>query len=84
MESVHADGVAARLDVRRAAGGLEHSKLSLELDGVAAIRLEGVADGLLVEAALDRRAGLSTVGSDVIAGGCSRAAPGPSIVIPSS
>ena len=54
MERVHADGVAARLDLARAAGGLEDAKLRLELDGVAAEGLEGVADGLLVEASLDR------------------------------
>ena len=54
VQRVHADGVTARLDLARAAGGLEDAKLSLELDGVAAEGLEGVAYGLLVEASLDR------------------------------
>ncbi len=40
--------------MRGAACGLEDAKLSLELHGVATVRLEGVADGLFLEAACDR------------------------------
>jgi hypothetical protein len=53
VQRVHANGVTARLDLARAAGGLEDAKLGLKLDGVAAEGLEGVAYGLLVEASLD-------------------------------
>ena len=54
VERVHADGMTARLDLARAACGLEDAKLGLQLDGVAAEGLEGVAYRLLVEASLDR------------------------------
>jgi hypothetical protein len=54
MQRIHADGMTARLDLARTAGGLEDTKLSLKLDGVSAEGLEGVAHGLLVEASLDR------------------------------
>src|SRR5207244_9960156 len=51
MERVHPHGVARRLDLLGAApGGLEHSKLCLQLRGMAAERLERLANAVLVVA----------------------------------
>jgi hypothetical protein len=49
VERIHANGVAGRIDLRRATGGLEDAELGLELDGVPAEGLERVAHSLLVE-----------------------------------
>ena len=43
VQRVHADGVAARLDLAGAAGGLQHAELGLELGRVTAERVEGLA-----------------------------------------
>ena len=43
VQRVHADGVAARLDLAGTAGGLKHAELSLELGCMAAERIEGLA-----------------------------------------
>jgi hypothetical protein len=55
VERIHAHGMPGRFGLPRPAGGLEDAKLSLELDGVAAERLECFAHGLLVESALRDR-----------------------------
>ena len=56
VQRVHPDGVTGRLDVGGLARRLEHAQLRLELQRVAAERVEGLADAVGVEpAALDRR-----------------------------
>ena len=55
MESVHAHGMAGGVNLCGATGGLEDPQLRLELDRVAAVRLECVTDCLRLIAALDRR-----------------------------
>jgi hypothetical protein len=50
MERVHPDGMTGRLDRGASAGGLEHAELRLQLRGVTAERVEGLAHALGIEA----------------------------------
>src|SRR3954470_24957876 len=49
VQRVHPDGVPRRLDRRASAGGLEDAQLRLQLCGVTAKRIEGLAHALRVE-----------------------------------
>ena len=68
MERVHPDRVPGRLDGRRPAGRLEHAELRLQLGGMPAEGVEGLANVLRVEAVpargdvLDISAGSSATG----------------------
>ena len=79
VQRVHADRVARRLDGRGAPCRLEHAELRLELRGMAAEGVEGLARALGIEAVPGARGCPRISAGDVSDGAPAR--PGPSVAI---